>query len=112
MAHTNHIRSYNAFLRATKSKHGITHKVAQQLYREVKRELGRNPKGVDATRHPRIVSRNITNAKRQSTIREKKRVEEKARQAREEKRIATAEAKARKVEDGDEWEEWAITFEY
>ncbi len=58
-------RSYQAFLKAVKKKHGITHKQAQKAYRRVSSRLNRPARGVDVRDHPRIL-RDSLNKKRRS----------------------------------------------
>ena len=50
------IRSYNAFLKAVRRKHGLTQKQAQKAYRGVSSRLNRPAKGVDAKKHPGITA--------------------------------------------------------
>jgi hypothetical protein len=51
------IRNYNAFLRAVKAEHGLTHRQAQQAAKAMREHIGRPVKGVDVERHPRLTKR-------------------------------------------------------
>jgi hypothetical protein len=42
------IRNYNAFLRAVKAEHGVSHKQARAVYRAQREKAGRSLYGVDA----------------------------------------------------------------
>jgi len=53
------IRNYNAFLRQAKTKHKLSHKEAQALYRSMKQRLGRPVFAKDLTRHPRITKQQL-----------------------------------------------------
>jgi hypothetical protein len=50
----NGIRSYNSFLKSAKSREGLSHKQAQQLYRDLKERIGERPTRLTFSKHPKI----------------------------------------------------------
>ena len=56
MSRKNPFVSYNAFLRAAKSRENLTHGQAQTLYRGLKDHLDKIPRAADLSRHPRITA--------------------------------------------------------
>lgn len=58
------IRNYNAWIRNTRAKYGISLKEARESYRIARKDLGRPLRGVDVKRHPRITGRAVRNVTR------------------------------------------------
>jgi hypothetical protein len=57
------IRSYNAFIKGARAKHGLSLAEARVLYRATSERLHRPAKGVDVSRHPRILAQEVKKAK-------------------------------------------------
>lgn len=112
-------RHYNAFLRAAKSEHDISHYAAQELYRNVRDHLERTPFGTDVAAHPRIVSSYIGHAERFAEREKTERAERRAElvaerlEAEEQKRADSLEEFEEQYDEADEFdfEEYTGAFD-
>jgi hypothetical protein len=59
-------RSYHAFIKAARKTGGLSLPAARKAYHKMKDRLGRQPKGIDVKKHPRIFKQSLVSKSRKT----------------------------------------------